>query len=124
EFARRFAHYVDGFVPFPGWPGIPEREPSRARLCEFYTLHRGRPYDLVLQMHGDGSVMNGFAASVPAAVHAGFAPDEQHCPNPLFAPYPTHDSEWCRPLRLLDHLGMAAEDDSLEFPLDQADRDE
>jgi len=123
-FARRFSHYLDGFVPFPGWPGIPEREPSRARLCQFYTQHRGRPYDLVLQMHGDGRVMNGFAASIPARVRAGFAPGTETRLSPLDIPYPTHIPERLRLTCLVEHLGMPVDDATMEFPLTEADRRE
>src|SRR5690606_13899994 len=49
EFAQRFNRYVDEFLAFPGWPGIPEREPTRAALCSFYTAIRDRCFDLVLQ---------------------------------------------------------------------------
>ncbi len=124
EFAARFRSYVDRFVPFPGWPGIPEREPARSRLCGFYASCSGQPYDLVLQMHGDGRVMNGFVRSIPARVCAGFAPAAEEYPTPLFTPYPTHLPERLRPVALLQHLGIEARGEEMEFPLDEADHRE
>jgi hypothetical protein len=35
DFVRRFRHYFDGFLEFPGYPGMPEREPDLTALRTF-----------------------------------------------------------------------------------------
>lgn len=114
---QRFSHYLDGWIEFPGFPGIPEAEflPERtvAALAEIQQLH----LDLVLQLHGNGSWLNSFALLLGAQFTAGCClagqcPDSRH-----FLVYPDQEPEIWRALRLLEFLGIPLQGDHLEFPI-------
>ena len=69
EFVRRYPHYFDDFLEFPGWPGLPEvemTEEARARLAAF-PASITQPFDVVLQLHGDGTLINDFASKIGRA---------------------------------------------------------
>src|SRR5689334_25034615 len=74
EFARRFARLVDRFVEFPGFPGLPEREPDLAALPRFLADAQAACYDLAIQMHGRGDLTNSIVAALGAKSSAGFCP--------------------------------------------------
>jgi hypothetical protein len=58
-----------------------------------------------------------------ARASAGFYLPGQYCPDPLrFLPYPAHEPEVRRYLRLVEFLGWPAEEERLEFPILPADR--
>lgn len=121
-FVQRFAHYFNGWLEFPGFPGIPEvlLVPQRvvATLGELQSLQ----LDLVLQMHGSGSSMNAFAHLMGAQQTAGFYPADADCPDrDRFFPYPDKEPEILRHLRLLEFLGIPSQGSDLEFPLQEAD---
>src|SRR5262245_59180835 len=58
SFARRFKAYLDNFLEFPGYPGLPEQVPLIQRLPAFLAEVQGRAFDLVIQMHGNGLITN------------------------------------------------------------------
>ncbi len=115
--ARRFAHYVDELLIFPGFPGIGAYPVDRSRLVTFLTGARGC-FDLALQMHGSSEKSNHFVDLLGAKKVAGFFAPGQYCPNPTtFLPYPAEEAEINRHLRLLSFLGIPAQGTQLEFPL-------
>src|ERR1044071_6758640 len=57
-FVERFSRYLDEFVAFPGYPGLPEQEPDYRRLTDFFNDMRKRQFDWVIQMQGNGSFVN------------------------------------------------------------------
>lgn len=120
ELVTRFPAYLDDFIPFPGWPGIGEREPDRSRAHEYEFQAAHRRFVLAVQMHGDGRASNGFVVATPAEAHAGFAPDEGSS-VPGFLPYPRDRSEVERLLMLAEHLGATDLDARLEFPVSEAE---
>jgi ADP-heptose:LPS heptosyltransferase len=125
QFARRFQHYIDDFVPFPGHPLLPEQEVRHEELTPFYTGLCGRRATLALQMHGNGAASNeivaGFGARVMAGYCTGKAVATEHT---ILYPYPEAGAESDRLLRLVERLGAGAAGDYLEFPLAQEDRKE
>lgn len=122
---QRFYQYLDDWLTFPGWVGIPEAPFSPQRSLAFLTEMQQIAVDLVLQMHGNGSAINSFALMLGAKQTAGFFPIGQHCPDPdRFLPYPEHESEIWRHLSLLEFLGISPQGDQLEFPLWSSDWDE
>lgn len=122
--AERYDRYIDNFVEFPGFPGLPEQEFSPAGVVEFLTERQRQHYDLVLQMHGRGTVTNGIVSLLGAKTTAGFAGEGVYCPNPeFFMPYHERQPELLKNLSLLEFLGFRGLDPAMEFPLDKIDYD-
>lgn len=121
SFVERFSNYLDNFLEFPGYPGIPEIPPEIAKLPAFFANQQQR-FDLALQMHGSGIVSNQFTVMLGARVNAGFYLPNQYCPDAeRFLPYPVHEPEVWRHLRLMEFLGIPLKGTSLEFPLREED---
>ena len=118
--ARRFRRYVDRFHPFPGRPGLPDQAPaSPAEQEAFGRAMRELDADLAIQLHGTGRVANEIVASFGARAMAGFHPPDAAPPDPeRFLPWDGAERESARGLRLLRALGLPADDERLEFPLD------
>lgn len=118
EFVHRFRHLVDELVEFPGFPGIAEVEFRPAQLPRFLSFATAKPYDLAIDLHGDGSTSNAFVALLGARRTAGFIPPTGWQPGGEdFIPYPGTLHEIHRTLALVRHLGFPADDDRLELPL-------
>jgi ADP-heptose:LPS heptosyltransferase len=123
EFAARYARYIDRFIEFPGYPGLPEREPLLARIPEFLTAMQREKFDLALQLHGSGTIVNSLLALFGARQTAGFFPPGYFCPDrATFIPWPDQGLEIHRLLSLVDFLGLPIVGDHLELPLDESDR--
>lgn len=121
-FVQRFAGYLDGWLAFPGYPGIPEVPLSPQQVVSFLATAQTMQFDLALQMHGNGSWINGFTLLLGAKVSAGFFPAGYSCPDrTYFLPYPEQEPEIWRHLQLLEFLGVSLQGDRLEFPLWQSD---
>jgi ADP-heptose:LPS heptosyltransferase len=121
ELVDRYAHYIDGFLEFPGHPRLPE-QPFRAEASdEFLFVVRARRFDLAIQMHGSGEISNTIVAGFGARRMFGFCPSESRPPYDDFLPYPVHLSEIRRHLALMTYLGFPARGEALEFPARPAD---
>jgi ADP-heptose:LPS heptosyltransferase len=124
EFVDRYARYIDGFLEFPGHPGLPE-QPFRAESSdEFLSAVRAHRFDIAIQMHGSGEISNTIVAGFGARRTFGFCPSESPPPCDGFLPYPVHLSEIRRHLALMTHLGFPARGEALEFPARPADHRE
>ncbi|HKU85010.1 MAG TPA: glycosyltransferase family 9 protein [Casimicrobiaceae bacterium] len=122
-FAQRFAHLVDRFVEFPGFPGLPEREPDIAAVPDFLRTAQAADYHLAIQMHGSGEISNAIVATLGARITAGFHPPQGPCPDRLrFLPWPAAGREIHRCLALTSFLGFESAGDRLEFPIDAEER--
>jgi ADP-heptose:LPS heptosyltransferase len=108
-------------VPFPGWPGIPERPVDIAAIPGF--LERAAGFDLALQAYGANPAANEATAALRAERTGGFfVPGAIEAPDlDLHLPYPQHRHEVDRHLDLMAHLGAPAQGRELEFPLTPAD---
>lgn len=117
---------IDEFIEFPGWPGLPERPaPTVSEMTTFCTRMRARRFDLAVQMHGSGDIVNPLVASWGARLLAGFAAAGAWRPADdagRFIGWPEQGSEVDRLLALTDALGMPPQRRQLEFPLFRADR--
>lgn len=117
DFARRMP-YVDEFIEFPGFPGMPERQPDLARWPAYVAMVRAHHFDLAIQMHGSGLLTNSLVAALGIPHNAGFYLPEQEGPLPEFAiPWPEQMSEVHRLLALAERLGAPARGDHLELPI-------
>jgi ADP-heptose:LPS heptosyltransferase len=117
ELAQRLA-VVDRFVAFPGFPGLPERAPDLGALPAFLQAMNDARFDLAVQMHGSGRVVNPLVAAFGARRTACFHVPGEWAPDPKLAVrWPEHGHEIERMLALTDHLGMARRGVHLEFPV-------
>src|SRR4051812_15515098 len=69
---RRFPAYFDDFITFPGYPGLPEQGFDQDRFDQFLREVRAREFDLLLQMQGNGTVVNELLTLFTAKYLAGF----------------------------------------------------
>lgn len=122
KLVQRFDYYLDDWLEFPGFPGIPEVPFSPNRTASFLDQVKLSQFDLVLQMHGNGSCINPFVFQFEAKFSAGFFPATHCCPEPKgFLPYPEEGTEIWRLLHLLEFLGIPCQGAHLEFPLKPLD---
>ncbi|TWH43211.1 glycosyltransferase family 9 protein [Dulcicalothrix desertica] len=118
---QRWRHLIDDFIEFPGYPGIPE-SPSVHKIPEFLAKVQALQFDLALQMHDNGTIINSFTSLLGARINAGFYMSGYYCPDPThFIHYPDNQPEIWRHLKLMKFLGIPVKDDELEFPLLQTD---
>ena len=122
ELVRRLDTVFDDFVALPGVPGLPEQEPDPDRWDDFRADMRKRSFDVVVQLHGDGSVTNALVAQWGCGASAGFFPANGRCPDPEhYLAYPDSGRERERLLALTAFLGMPDAGSQLSFPLTSAD---
>ncbi len=125
ELVDRFPDYLDELIEFPGYPGIPEVAVDPGRTVAFMSAMQARRFDLVVQLQGNGLVINEFAALLGARQMAGFVPPGLEPPRVagegVWIPYPAHGSEVDRLLTLAKALDAPIER-RLEFPVRDEDR--
>jgi ADP-heptose:LPS heptosyltransferase len=125
QFAARFRRYLHGYLEFPGFPGMPERQVDLRGLPEFFEGARSARFDLVLQMHGSGELTNPLAVLLGGARTAGFFRPGRFCPDPArYAPWRDDEHEVLRWLRLAEALGAPPRGTHLEFPFHEPDYEE
>jgi ADP-heptose:LPS heptosyltransferase len=121
---ERMRAWVDELMPFPGHPGIPEREPRRGQIAPFFDAARKRRFDLALQMYGASAAAVEVTLGLGARRTGGFV--SSRCAGvdgKTWIAYPGREHEIRRHLRLMRHLGAEPDGDALEFPVWAADRD-
>jgi ADP-heptose:LPS heptosyltransferase len=117
-FVDRMPHLIDDYLEFPGFPNLPEREFDERAFPHFVVQARRCRFDVAIQMHGSGSVLNRIVAMLGARRTAGFYPQHNECPDPiLYSPYPESGHEIHRNLGLIHFLGMRLQGERLEFPI-------
>jgi len=122
SFVERFHALFDQFIEFPGWPGLPERAMELNRIPAWLSEMQAAHFDLALQMHGSGSMVNELLVLFGAKQNAGFYTIDTYCPDPArFMVYPEDEPEVWRHLRLMEFLGIPLQGDALEFPLTAQD---
>lgn len=123
DLVGRFSHYFDDFLEFPGFPGLPERPVDTSAIPAFLAAAQQRQFDLALQMHGSGDLVNPLVMLFGARRTAGFYLEDEYCPDSeTFLPYPNQSQEVWRHLRLVESLGIPLQGDGLEFPITDEDR--
>jgi ADP-heptose:LPS heptosyltransferase len=121
---KRFNRYFDRFLHFPGYPGLPEQRFDHARFESFLREVKQRPFDLLLQMQGKGTIVNELLSSWHAKYVAGFRCREAFVESDLFADYPEGIHEVERHLSLMAHLGAEPVSTELEFAINDNDKEE
>lgn len=122
ELADRLGE-VDDFIEFPGYPGLQESIPDLAALPDFLSHMQAQRFDLLIQLHDEGAIVNPLLAACGARHLAGFVGAGAFDPEPgLFIPWPTEGNEVDRLLRMTDHLGMPRQGESLHYPVNDTDR--
>jgi ADP-heptose:LPS heptosyltransferase len=122
DFRNRFSQYVDDFIEFPGYPGLPERAYDAAAVTAFLKQAQRHSFDLALQMHGHGRIANPLVQLIGASRSAGYYLPGEYCPDEeRFLPWQAREHEILRWLRLVKALGVPAQNAELEFPLLPAD---
>jgi ADP-heptose:LPS heptosyltransferase len=110
--------YVDDMLEFPGFPGMPEHTADIAALPDFLRAAQARRFDLLMQMHGDGTLTNPLCATMGARLTAGYYPTGGWCPDAeRYAPWVPRGAEVRRWLRLVQFLGMATRGEQLDLPI-------
>lgn len=137
ELTTRYPRLLDGFIAFPGAPGLPEQRPRPADWPAFLASVHAHRFNLVLQLHGDGTVTNPLVSLFAADTLAGFAATHAFRPNTqYFAPFPSATTELrglANFIRALGGAGYASADEQgddadepnpfdLNFPIDADDR--
>lgn len=122
EFARRFSTYVDAFLEFPGYEGLPERPADPQKLAACVATARQHPYDLVVQLHGSGPYINDFVRELGAHRSAGFHPqNNRRLALDASLAWPERGHELERLKALVVHLGAPDCGNHLEFPIQPAE---
>jgi ADP-heptose:LPS heptosyltransferase len=116
EFVKRYSRYFNNFIEFPGWPGLPEREPDSKKILQFLNIVRDKRFDLILQMQGNGMETNHMCQLWGAKAVCGLKRDDGRLPKGLFVPSEDNENEIQRFLKLVDVLGIPRKGEHLEFP--------
>jgi ADP-heptose:LPS heptosyltransferase len=122
SFTQRFSNYFDGFIHFPGYPGLPEQPFNARQFAGFLHQIQQQEFDLILQMQGNGTIVNAMVELFGAKHTAGFFTEGHYAPdNGLFLSYPDYGSEIERHILLMEHLGIKGQGLELEFPVTDSD---
>ncbi|WP_235324507.1 glycosyltransferase family 9 protein [Pedobacter lusitanus] len=121
-FSKRFSHYFDDIMIFPGYPGLPEQSFDSCKFEEFLLKIRQENFDLILQMQGNGSIVNNLIQSFNAKCTAGFCQDIRQ-ENELFKLYPDYGHELSRHLSLMEYIGIPPAGNEMEFPVNDQDEE-
>jgi len=120
---HRFDRYFDRFIHFPGYPGLPEQEYDAAAFARFLDHVHAEKFDLLLQMQGNGTIVNDLLSRFGARRLAGFHNKDSRMTQSSFVEYPETIHEIKRHQVLMTHLGIPLAGDHLEFPLKKKDQD-
>jgi ADP-heptose:LPS heptosyltransferase len=119
SFVERFNKYIDRHIVFPGYPGLPEQPFSQLAWDEFVTRMREEEFDCILQMQGNGTIVNEMLQELQPKQLAGFHRADCRMNNETFVEYPEQEHEINRHLLLMQHLGIPGYGTQLEFPISE-----
>lgn len=118
DLVLRFPHYFDHFMEFPGWPGLPEQPANPARILRFLHAVQQKEFDIVFQMHGNGTITNSMCMLWGAKKLCGLRRGGGYAPDPdCFPVSEDGEHEVLRFMKLLDSMGIPRQGTDLEFPV-------
>ena len=117
----RFNHYIDEFIPFKGFPGMPESAEDPEHVLRTIRQIQQKNYDLAVQLHGSGELSNSVISLFNAKTSLGYYRPGFYRPTELYQAYPDELHEVERCLKILEQIGVDTTDTQLEFPLDEKD---
>jgi ADP-heptose:LPS heptosyltransferase len=117
SFVQRFAHYINRHIVFPGYPGLPEQPFSKPEWDQFVTRMQQEQFDCIIQMQGNGTIVNDMLQQLHAKQLAGFHQQDSLMDAAWFLAYPEGEHEVMRHLLLMKHLGIQEEGVQMEFPV-------
>jgi ADP-heptose:LPS heptosyltransferase len=124
SFVKRFSEYFNRFIHFPGYPGLPEQPYSSEAWAKFAEIIHEEQFDLVIQMQGNGTIVNSMLQNLDIKQLAGFHRADCLVDSNLFMEYPEHVHEIERHLLLMQHLGIPSTGMHPEFPLTETDTED
>ncbi len=118
DLVNRFPNYLNNFIEFPGWPGLPEQEVVPELTLKFLENMQHQRYDLVLQMQGNGIVTNAMCMLFNAQRVAGLRRPNDYAPYPDLFPVSEEDEhELLKFLKLLKAAGIPDKGTDMELPI-------
>jgi ADP-heptose:LPS heptosyltransferase len=122
EFVKRFKHYFDRFIEFPGAPEMPEQPYDHRKLDLFIHAIRREKFDLFLQMQGNGLTTNLLCLGLGCEKVVGLRRASDALDDSSFFPISEDtDHEVLRFFKLTERLGIPDRDAHLEFPFTRED---
>ena len=119
-FVKRFENYFAQHISFPGYPGLPEQEYHPGKFMEFLKRALHEEFDMIIQLQGNGSIVNPLIELLGAKNTAGYYKSSGFCPDKnTFMRYPEGYPEIDRHLMLMEFLGIPWKGKHLEFPLSE-----
>lgn len=123
-FVQRFGNYIDRHIVFPGYPGLPEQPFSKSQWDPFVSRMQQENFDCIIQMQGNGTIVNELLQQWQAKQLAGFHQRDSRMDPDTFLEYPEGEHEVMRHLLLMKHLGIPDEGVHLEFPITEQEEAE
>jgi ADP-heptose:LPS heptosyltransferase len=117
SFVQRYNKYLNRLIIFPGYPGLPEQPYNEAAWKRFVFQMQAEQFDCILQMQGNGTIVNEMLQQLQAKQLAGFHRPDCRMDDRWFVEYPEAQHEVMRHLALMEHLGIAGNDVQMEFPV-------
>lgn len=115
---KRYKNLIDIFVPFPGFPGMPEQECDAVKVIQFLEDMQKQEFDIVYQLHGSGEITNTLVALFNSKESYGFYRKGHYCPDEKrFNVYPEHLTEVERSLSLVEKMTSKLFPRHADFPL-------
>jgi len=120
ELASRYSDYINNHVIFPGFPLLTDNFDPES-FAEFLKSIRDENFDLIIQMQGNGSIINNLLRTFNAKRLVGFCSDKT-AEDENFLYYPSHLHEIQRHLALLQHINIPPDGEQIDFPIQNIDQ--
>lgn len=117
SFVQRFNKYLNRLIVFPGYKGLPEQPYNEKAWKQFVNQMQQEQFDCILQMQGNGTIVNEMLQQLQPKQLAGFHRRDCRMNSWWFVEYPEGPHEVKRHLLLMQHLGIPATNTQMEFPV-------